>query len=573
MKLNNLSCILLICHISLILISCKDRIISNDAILLYEAEELVRINPNKTLSLLDSISNLQAFSDIQKNSYAVVRIQAKDQLNQDISHDTIIVNAATYFFQINDLQHYITSEYYCGRMYHEQGHLTKAMNSYAKALEGVNTHLNDKQLKSKILANMGYLLFEDFEYQEALKYFKEASELLATNEQTLAGSISMKIEMGNCFLMLEKTDSAFLYYDKSIKLAKGSTNPELLHLGLQNLGSAYLSQNKYKEAIETYRQILTIKLDSVEHVRTLLNIASAYNDMNIGDSAVVYLRQAQMIGESYNDPYILSNMHYISSEINELLGSYQESLQDYKKYTEDISNIFSEKESKSILDIQKKYQFEQVKNKHNELKIEYQQIILVCLGLFLIVIALIFTLSYHIQQKKKAAIELENKMLQLDNLALNYDKKHSTFKDTLLHHFDILKKAALMQIHLREDELKRGEKLLSKFNEIVYNQNELDWDMLYNTMNVTHDGFIDLLQQITPTLDEEEFKICSMIYSDFSNAQMSLILKCSSSHITFKRSSIREKIGLEKFGNISAHLQKLLNQYNKTTKNRRSDQF
>lgn len=563
MKFNKLSCTLLICFISLIVISCKDRIISNDTALLNEAKELVKINPDKTLTLLDSISNLQSLNDIQKNSFAVIRIQAKDQLNQDISHDTLIINAATYFFQINDLQNYITSEYYCGRMYHEQGNFTKAMDSYTKALEVVSAHLNDKQLKSKILANMGYLLFEDIEYQEALKYFKEASEILATSEQTLEGSISMKIEMGNCFLMLEKTDSAFLYYNKSIKLAENSTNPEILHIGLQNLGSAYLSQKKYKEAIKTYRQILTIEVDSVEHVRTLLNIASAYNDMNINDSAVVYLKQAQTIGSSYKDPYILSNMHYISSEINEQLGDYQESLQDYKKYAEDISNIFSDKESKSILEIQKKYQFEQVKNKHNELKIEYQQVILVCLGLFLIVIALIFILSYYIQQKKKAAIELENKILQLDNLALNYDKKHSTFKDTLLHHFDILKKAALIQIHLREDEIKRGEKLLHKFNEIVYNQNELDWDMLYNTMNVTHDGFIDLLQQITPTLDEEEFKICCMIYSDFSNAQMSLILKCSSSHITFKRSSIREKIGLERFGNISAYLQKLLNQYNK----------
>lgn len=563
MKFNKLSCILLICFISLILISCKDRIISNDTTLLNEAKELVKINPDKTLTLLDSISNLQSLNDIQKSSFAVIRIQAKDQLNQDISHDTLIINAATYFSQINDLQNYITSEYYCGRMYHEQGNFTKAMDSYTKVLEVVSTHLNDKQLKSKILANMGYLLFEDIEYQEALKYFKEASEILATSEQTLEASISMKIEMGNCFLMLEKTDSAFLYYNKSIKLAENSTNPEILHIGLQNLGSAYLSQKKYKEAIKTYRQILTIELNSVEHVRTLLNIASAYNDMNISDSAVVYLKQAQTIGSSYKDPYILSNMHYISSEINEQLGDYQESLQDYKKYAEDISNIFSEKESKSILEIQKKYQFEQVKNKHNELKIEYQQVILVCLGLFLIVIALIFILSYYIQQKKKAAIELENKILQLDNLALNYDKKHSTFKDTLLHHFDILKKAALIQIHLREDEIKRGEKLLHKFNEIVYNQNELDWDMLYNTMNVTHDGFIDLLQQITPTLDEEEFKICCMIYSDFSNAQMSLILKCSSSHITFKRSSIREKIGLERFGNISAYLQKLLNQYNK----------
>lgn len=161
------------------------------------------------------------------------------------------------------------------------------------------------------------------------------------------------------------------------------------------------------------------------------------------------------------------------------------------------------------------------------------------------------------QKKKREVNEAEKKISHLNNLALGYDEIRKTFRDTLLHHFDILKKSAVLQMYLRKDEIKQGEKLLSKFNDIVYKQQELDWDMLYDTMNELHDGFFDELKKIVPTLDDNEFKICCLIYSDFTNQEIGIIMKFSSSTITHKRSSIRRKMGLHDYSNISEYLKNL----------------
>lgn len=139
-------------------------------------------------------------------------------------------------------------------------------------------------------------------------------------------------------------------------------------------------------------------------------------------------------------------------------------------------------------------------------------------------------------------------------MAKSYDKKEDSFRNKLLHHFDILKKSALLEGFLREDEKKHGEKLLKKFNEIVYNQASLDWDLLYQTMNELHDGFFDSLREAFPQLDESEFRICCLIYSDFTNAEISIIMEQSINTITSKRSSIRKKIGVKDYGNIVDYL-------------------
>ena len=112
-------------------------------------------------------------------------------------------------------------------------------------------------------------------------------------------------------------------------------------------------------------------------------------------------------------------------------------------------------------------------------------------------------------------------------------------------------------MYLRKDEIRQGERLLSKFNDIVYKQQELDWDMLYDTMNELHYGFLDRLKELASTLDDNEFKICCLIYSDFTNQEIGIIMKFSSSTITHKRSLIRKKLGLPDYSNISEYLKDL----------------
>lgn len=116
----------------------------------------------------------------------------------------------------------------------------------------------------------------------------------------------------------------------------------------------------------------------------------------------------------------------------------------------------------------------------------------------------------------------------------------------------------MIKSYLRDDEIKKGEKIIKKFNEIVYREKELDWQILYELMDESHNGFPTKLKASVPDLDEEEFQICCLIYAtDFKNQEIGLILKVSDSKITHKRSSIRRKIGMKEYSNIREKLEEI----------------
>jgi ATP/maltotriose-dependent transcriptional regulator MalT len=142
--------------------------------------------------------------------------------------------------------------------------------------------------------------------------------------------------------------------------------------------------------------------------------------------------------------------------------------------------------------------------------------------------------------------------------AQSRDKKEISFRNTLLEHFDILKKAALLETYIKEDEKKQGAYLIRKFNEIVYGQTDLDWNLLYRTMNDIHDGFYDRLKEIFPVLNESEFRICCLSYEEFSNTEISIVLKYSINTVQAKKTSIRKKLGIKASGNLHDFLDKII---------------
>ncbi len=522
------------------------------------AENIIEQSPETAMQILDSIIDLNSLNKDQLYKYNLLKIQSKDKLYKDITQDTIIFNICDYYINQKKYLEAATSCYYAGRVLHEKQENDHAIHFYNEAERYADYIRGNYNLKGVIQTNIGYLLYHQFEFNEALTYFKKASEYFRKDKLLIVNDLSIKIEIGNCFLMLHESDSANYYYNLSLELADKSHQPSIKIGALMNLGSVYVKQENYHEALDLYRQALSLIPDNAITEATLyLNIAISYSNMNEKDSANYYFNRALNISKIINEPYLLATLYNISYRQSEESKNYEKAFTDLKKYNSIVENIYLKNEKKEVLGIQKKYQFERVKNLNSQLQIKNQKIVVSSLATILFLILLCFIYYYRMQKNKKKVYEAEKKILHLNNLALGYDKKRKTFRDTLLHHFDILKKSAVLQMYLRKDEIKQGEKLLSKFNDIVYKQQELDWNMLYDTMNELHDGFLDKLKELVPTLDDNEFKICCLIYSDFTNQEIGIIMKFSSSTITHKRSLIRKKMGLQEYSNISDYLNNL----------------
>lgn len=197
-------------------------------------------------------------------------------------------------------------------------------------------------------------------------------------------------------------------------------------------------------------------------------------------------------------------------------------------------------------------------NRREQLELENTQLHTHRLLLLLYTILTLFSLGILVLLfyrrsilNKQRAIQAQHTIQELQRMADSYNEKENSFRTSLLHHFNILKKAASLEIYISKENSKHDHHLLKVINEIVYGQETLNWDLLYETMNQLHGGFFERLRERFPQLDESEFRICCLSYAKFSGSEIALIMKLSVNTVQMRRSSIRKKIGVETFGNLA----------------------
>lgn len=516
--------------------------------ILERCEILLEVYPDSALVLLDSIYFPEELKDKQLYHYILLKIQAKDKSYQNIKEDTLIFTTKKYYSKNKDVENMALATFYCGRLLHERKDLEYALSEYLEASESIENIKNDR-LKALIYTNIGYIYYEQLLMDKAKSYYIEADKFFNANDNAKNKAL-INSYIGNILLLEDKTDSAMYYYNKGFDIARKYSLENIQSVIKQNIGLSYQNKNEYEQAKKYYSEALNSCIDSVNRARIIYNIGYVHTLQNNNDSALFYMKEAISLVPDTSMYFLQANMYKGLSTVYESKGDHRKVVQYTQYYANSIKNAFKENQAKAIYDIEKKYNYEILKNKQNQLKLEQQNIINIALFIIVTLIILAFILNHERKKEKNTRIEGEKKILYLQNMADNFNDRENTFRSRLLKHFNILKKSALLKGVLSEDEILKGKRLLKKFNEIVYGQEDLDWNMLYNTMNELHDGYFDILRDNYPLLNESEFKICSLIYADFTNEEIAIIMNLAASSITKKRSSIRKKIGLEEYASI-----------------------
>jgi len=219
----------------------------------------------------------------------------------------------------------------------------------------------------------------------------------------------------------------------------------------------------------------------------------------------------------------------------------------YKEYYQYTENVFDSEKNNKLLEIQRTYDFEKVKNTENRLIIKQQKAV-ITLSLALLAAGIIIFLYYRKSARnKRLLLETEQKIESLQKMADNFSKENRTFRNVLLDQFGILRKTALIEDTSNKKEQISGEKLMKKFNEIVYGQDTLDWNKLYRVMDNLKNGLYSKVRKKYPHLNETEFRICCLsCETDFIDKEIMIILGTTLNMVRRIRSDLRKKIGMRK---------------------------
>lgn len=530
----------------LLCISCRsekyDKIFS-------KSESLFVTDPDSALSVLQTIIYPEDLDTDAFNRYTILKIQAEYKSGLDITSDSTILSVRESYMKEGNAYNIALASYYSGCYFKESGRLEKAMENYLLALKYAEK-IDDLNLKSLINNVIGFVLLDQSDPESALRYFHESAayDIQAGNVKNEAISY---IQIGDCFQYLEKPDSAMYYYNLCLNLVEKEKLKEQHAFVLQDIGVLYAREGEISKAEYYLKEALLHEPDTDGQFQIYILLSDLYTKSHQQDSAKIYMNYLLQKKDSIKDLYIKTNMYQILSESEENQGNYLKALEYHKLYSDNLSQQMIANQDNKLLNLQKKYDYEKVRMHNVQLKLNkvYMLIALVVSLLAVIVVVIISFRLYYSRLKKKS--ELEDKICQLN-------EKEKAFRTYLLHHFNVMKKVSSLELYLKNEKTHKNEFWIKKFNDIVYGQDVLDWDALYDVMNQLHAGFFVKLKEHYPELKEIEFRIICLTYSGFSTEEISLILGLSINTINTKRSAIRKKLGIEAYANLNDFLDQKL---------------
>jgi DNA-binding CsgD family transcriptional regulator len=280
------------------------------------------------------------------------------------------------------------------------------------------------------------------------------------------------------------------------------------------------------------------------------------------------------LAQKTQDKTFLASVYFYLSQLEEKKGNYKASLEYYKKNKKYVVSINDEREKANYMEVQKKYDFELMRNTNSKLLINNQKILISFLTAILSLIIIAFLFYRKNKKDEKAMLLVKQEIYQLKEIINKFtiketevvgNRKNNTeaykkIMETLWAHFGIFKRIALLENSLSEKEKEKNSGLLKRIYTIVYGHSDrYDWKVLVDTLNDLYDGYANRLREIAPKLKEIEYRICCLSKSGLSNSEIGSLLNKSENAIELQKTNIRAVLNLQKQTNFVKELDKFIN--------------
>ena len=337
--------------------------------------------------------------------------------------------------------------------------------------------------------------------------------------------------------------------------------------------------------------------DSINYSATRYSIAATFYRMGELDSAEVYLKES--LNTSNISRIRTSNLalYYIAKKQSRYDEAFQY-IEQYRLYNDSINKM---ERTRAIAEAQKKYDNEKLESEKKDLLLEKGRLQKSLFGgiIILVMIALGYQRKLWLKERRlrKSDEEIqeyisnmhdnEEKMLQKQALiqAFSKDLEDKGNLEGLVNEqeeqIDLLRSDMeylrtqnseyqckineyIHSAKQKEEKIIRLEKLSSqclsyKNREIIlidYINNHvdlfkalrdsshqpIDWGLLYESLDILHNGFYMRLQKSFPYLKREDLQVCCLIRNGLTTSQIANIFGISGASVTKKKHRIRERM-------------------------------
>ncbi|NOT75833.1 MAG: tetratricopeptide repeat protein [Cyclobacteriaceae bacterium] len=259
-----------------------------------------------------------------------------------------------------------------GIIYDEKGDYDKALQSYFKGLQ-MAQKTGAVTIQAYILSNIGIVYKKQKQYDKVLEYYTTALELY----KKLNSSFGITVTSGNIGSVLLQTKEYQKSIDYSLIAKKGYEElgyTRYVPYTLGNMAIAYDSLHQPDKAEGYYRQAYN------EHLKFDNQYEAAYNSKNLVffylknhkvSEAKLFADKAIASAEKIGAKEMVRDSYNAMSRIAKELGDYKEAYRYQQKYMSLKDSLFEESKTKTIFELEVKYESEA-----KELELSQQKVLL-----------------------------------------------------------------------------------------------------------------------------------------------------------------------------------------------------
>lgn len=569
---------------------------------LTKVDSIMWDHPDSAWALLEKMPKPASSDKLNHATWCLLYTQAWDKNYKKHTSDSLINIAIEYFVSREDGRRKAQAWFYKGAVLRDLHRIEEATACYVQAKELIES-FDDPLFSCLICQTLGRVYREQELYDKAFELFRKAiyfvSQVPRRDDWSHAYS-----ELGRTFVECKELDSARYYFEQSLNNGLLINDLKTQSMAVGELGVVYRKEGNYKKALDYEKEGLALNLqsgDSINLSAAKYGVAVVFYQMGKLDSAKVYLKESLSTSNIARIRMANLLLYFIAKKQLQYKDAFKY-IEQYRYYNDSINNI---NRAKAIAEIQVKYDNEKWENDKKTLLLEKDRLQESLLWGGIITLLLISMTAFTYQRKlwlkeKKLRKYHEDVQEYVSNLHTN--EEIILQKQALIESLsrDLEDKENLEELvsdqteqinRLRKDtaDLKyQNQEYQRKINEYtrsakqqedsviklekLSNQNLslksreaflidyihkhvdlfkrlrekplplVEWTLLFEGLDILHNGFYSRLKKEFPALNEADLQICCLIKIGLTTSQMADIICISAPSITKRKYRIRERM-------------------------------
>jgi hypothetical protein len=256
------------------------------------------------------------------------------------------------------------------------------------------------------------------------------------------------------------------------------------------------------------------------------------------DSAGFYLGSIRDVGAMAPD------YHKLWMKVHRHRGNYPAAVASIEKAMAATDSLYCLRLDESFAGLEKKFNYQQLQLKNQELEINHFRTKLLVLICFIGIAALVILFYIYRNKAKMKQLEMDKELLEQRNLRIEKEMENTKLHEKQLE----LQKIVLINLEqYRKNAIKKPELIKDGFNPI---NNDHFFTVLTTAIDLEYPSLSQRLLQAYAQLNDTDISICCLLLAGFDTGMIASILDMKNDSMHTRRSRLRKKLNIDNSENL-----------------------